>query len=171
MEGTRRLRVALTVDETVTKGQALVRVLQARDQKQQAMKDAAAEAKAKLAELEHGAHELADDVRLQSEYREVDIIERPELESRSMVVYRCDTGERVESRAMHEHELIDAMQTQLPLGGVRVDAEVADTVGRLAQNFADGVGSDVEIQVPGEEPVKIKSRKRKGATVVDKTQG
>ncbi|MFW6369359.1 MAG: hypothetical protein ACOC0J_02125 [Myxococcota bacterium] len=94
------LPVTLTQEERISKGKALAAVLREVAETEEAAKDAAAEFRGKVKGLKVKAGALATEVDTGKESRPVECCWHPNLEAKTMELYREDTGEFVRSRPM-----------------------------------------------------------------------
>ena len=157
MSDTRMLPVKLTEEEVLARGRKLAALAEKRDRVLAARKIAVESSKEEEGSLVADMLDVREQINTGKEKRPVDVVERLELETRSIVTYRDDTGERVDSRVMNDLELREALQTSLPL--CRVDSTPAH-----ANNGDDVIITEEDVQMPSK-------RSRKGAKVVDKSGG
>ena len=117
-----RVRVALTDEDKITRGTMLARHLAETERLEAAF---AAERKAfaeQMKERSQRAAQLAEDIALGSEVREVACIERVRLSERLVEIVRCDTREVVRVRALQP----DERQTEM----FDADADAGEGVAR-----------------------------------------
>lgn len=109
------LPVILTEEEAKAKAKALARKLREIGTLEAAAKDAAAEARKEIKAAQATADLLAHEVDTGKESRPVECYEVPNLEAKTMELYREDTGELVRTRSMDYED----RQEHLPLSTVK----------------------------------------------------
>lgn len=102
---TRQLPVNLTQEEVNIRALELARRLEEISDVQAEKTEAMAGFKARFEELDKATERLGRIIRSGFEYRDVQIEERPNHEKRVVEIYRTDTGDRVDVRAMTEAEM------------------------------------------------------------------
>lgn len=105
---TRLLKCELTEEEVLEKGQQLARAEEERDQNATEKKAVVSQYKQKDDALASTISQLTTQINTQSEYRQVEIEDMPNYETRMMETYRKDTGERIATQAMTAEELQQA---------------------------------------------------------------
>lgn len=106
----RQLRVKLTEEEAREKAATWARLYDERRRLEAEKKEKAAMYTKILKEKSARIDELAEDVRLGSELRDVDCEERMDFTRNQVDTHRLDTGERIDHRAM------TAKERQLEIG-------------------------------------------------------
>lgn len=107
---TKYLECVLNEEEITEKGRHLARAEEEREKNAALKKAAMAGFKSTDDALAATISTLTTQINNQREWRNVPVEERPDYERFVMETYRCDTGERVGSRAMTTEEL----QQKLP---------------------------------------------------------
>ena len=110
-EQVRTLKVTLTQDEKVKRGEELAHTVQLLAQVEAEQREVVSSMKAKAEAHRKQIHVLSQAISNGYEYRQVLVDSTPDFEARRVTLFRRDTGEVVEERAMLEHEA----QEQLPL--------------------------------------------------------
>ena len=97
---TRSLLCPLTLEEKRQRGESLAQKRQEWDSVESAKKAAVQHAKAEQDRIDSEADRLAEAIRTGHEHRDVEVIDRKNLDTRTMDTVRCDTGEVIESRLL-----------------------------------------------------------------------
>jgi hypothetical protein len=125
---TMSLPVKLTDEEVRLRGVELAAVTQEINKVDAQRKEVAKEYKDKLLDgLAEKRDTLARAVETREELRPVEVYEVPNLGDATATIYRADTRERVQSRALSEYEIRkleeEARQPRLPLGKKAAEEE------------------------------------------------
>lgn len=110
---TRRVPFKLTPSEIAAKGQELARGWQELDDEEARIKQAQKQAKENLEAKKPALALLRREVESGTEERVVDCYRKPDLGGRVWRIYRCDTDEHVEDKAMTKDELDEFRQMDL----------------------------------------------------------
>ena len=111
------LPCTLTDDEWELKAQEAAQLVADLEQQRSEAKEAKKRLKAQEDELAEKVIAISREVRERREYRSIECYEQNEVERKTVVTIRTDTGEVVHSRGMSEMEVRDCLQLKLlPVG-------------------------------------------------------
>jgi hypothetical protein len=125
---TMSLPCELTNEEKRLRGEALAQKRQEWEEVERAKKAATQHAKAEQERIDAEADLLAEAIRTGREYRDIEVNEQKNLDSRAMETIRLDTGEVIDSRALRS----DEMQTGLwDINAARNRRKGADVMNKM----------------------------------------
>jgi hypothetical protein len=128
---TRSLPCELTNEEKRLRGEALAQKRQEWEEVERARKAATQKAKAEQERIDAEADLLAEAIRTGREYRDIEVVERKNIDIRMMETIRMDTGEVIDSRPLRS----DEMQTTLfPISGGKNKKKASDGGGEEPKN-------------------------------------
>jgi len=96
--------VKLTDPEMVERAGTLGKLFEELGETEEAAKKSAKDHRAKIKDLKERLDKLSDIVRSKREFREIECYEEQDFDKGVVVIFRCDTNERVHARALKDED-------------------------------------------------------------------